>query len=66
MPYQREAALVLAMWRDVERQLEAATPETPEAETLQAEASRLRHEYHRLIDEARRFHRPEPPPFPRD
>jgi len=64
VPYQREAEIVLAMWRDVERELEAAEAGSPEAEHLQAEAARLRDEYRRLIDAAREHHRPVPPPFP--
>lgn len=64
MPYQREAEIVLAMWREVERELARATPGSIEAETLQAEASRLREEYLRLIEAAREHHRPEPPPLP--
>jgi hypothetical protein len=64
LPYKREAEVVLAMWRDVERDL-AKTPEgSPEAEQLQAMAARLRTEYQRLFDLAREHHRPEPPPFP--
>ncbi len=63
MPYQREGEIVLAMWRDVERRLEAAERDSAEAESLQLEAARLRDEYTRLIEEARRHHRPEPPPI---
>ncbi len=63
MPYQREGEIVLAMWRDVERQLEAAHPDSVEAEALQLEAARLKDEYARLIEEARRHHRPGPPPI---
>lgn len=64
MPYQRQAASVLAAWREIERHLERVPDGTPEAEALQAEAARLRNEYLRLIDAARAAHRPEPPPFP--
>lgn len=64
MPYQREAVVVLEMWRDVERILNAVTPGSDEEEELRAEASRLRDEYQRLIALAREHHRPEPPPFP--
>lgn len=64
MPYLREAEIVLAMWREVERELTAATPGSIDAETLQAEAARLRAEYLRLIEAAREHHRPEPPPLP--
>jgi hypothetical protein len=64
VPYQREAEIVLAAWRDVERQLEALADGSPEAEDLQADAARLRDEYQRLIEEALLHHRPAPPPFP--
>jgi hypothetical protein len=64
VPYQREAEIVLAMWREVERDLGAAVPGSPDAEELQAEAVRLRDEYQRLIALAREHHRPEPPPMP--
>ena len=66
MPYQREAVIVLAMWRDVERELANATPGSPEAEDLEADAARLRDEYQRLVAAAQEHHRPVPPPFPAD
>ena len=64
MPYQREAVIVLAMWREIERELEAAEPGSPEAEHLQSEAARVRKEYQRLIQAALEADRPVPPPFP--
>jgi hypothetical protein len=64
MPYQREAAIVLGMWREVERDLSAAIPESAEAEALQIEAARLRDEYQRLIGLATNQGRPVPPPLP--
>ena len=64
MPYQREAEIVLAMWREVERDLDAADRESEEARRLASEAVRLRDEYQRLIELARQHHRPEPPAFP--
>ena len=64
MPYQREAAIVLQMWREIERSLSKAVPGSDEAEELQSEAARLRNEYQRLIEEATRYHRPVPPPMP--
>lgn len=66
MPYQREAAIVLEMWREVERALQTAVTGTDEAESLQADAARLRDEYQRLIEAAAAHHRPVPPPFPGD
>ena len=64
MPYQREAEIVLAMWREVERDLELTAAGSAEAEVLQADAARLRDEYQRLINAAIEHHRPEPPPMP--
>jgi hypothetical protein len=43
-----DTAAVLAEWRGVERQLDAAVEGTPEAEHLQAEAARLRDEIREL------------------
>jgi hypothetical protein len=66
LPYQREAEVVLAIWRDLERRLEDLEDGTPEAEEIQADVLRLRNEYRRLIDEALAHHRPVPPPFPEE
>jgi hypothetical protein len=66
VPYQREAMVVIEMWRAVERDLALARPGSREAESLQIEAARLRDEYQRLVTLAREHHRPEPPPFPGD
>jgi hypothetical protein len=55
---------VLARWREVERALEAVAEDSPEAETIRAEALRLRDEYQVLIRAAQDAHRPVPPPFP--
>jgi hypothetical protein len=66
MPYQREAIIVLEMWRDVERQLGKAAPGSVEARQLELEAARLRDEYQRLVKEALRHSRPVPPPFPEE
>lgn len=64
MPYQRAAEVVLAKWREVERQLAEVTGESPEAEVLQAQAAGLRNEYQAFIRAAQENDRPEPPPFP--
>ncbi len=64
MPYQREAEIVLAMWREIEGQLKAAPEGSEEEEYLRGEAARFRDEYQRLIREAQAHHRPVPPPFP--
>jgi hypothetical protein len=64
MPYQREAVIVLDMWREVERDLATAVVGSLEAEALQIEAARLRDEYQRLVREATTQGRPVPPPLP--
>ena len=64
MPYQRAANVVLAKWREVERQLADVPVDYPEAEVLQAEAAKLRDEYQALVRAARENNRPQPPPFP--
>ena len=64
MPYQREAEVVLALWREAERRLAAAEPGSVEEEDIVADLARMRDEYQRLIALAREAHRPEPPPFP--
>jgi hypothetical protein len=64
MPYRREAEIVLALWRDIERELAAALPGSPEAHAFQGDAARLRDEYQRLIAAAIEHDRPVPPPMP--
>ena len=49
MTYRQEAEKVLAVWREVERALNQAEPESAEAEELQAEALRLRDKYRTLV-----------------
>jgi hypothetical protein len=61
MPYQREAEIVLAEWRDAERKLAAAVPGTPDEVALTVDIARYRAEYQDLIGAARVAHRPEPP-----
>jgi hypothetical protein len=63
MPFQRDALVVLAAWREAERELERAAPGSPEEESLNADIERMRTEYRRLIELAREAHRPEPPPL---
>lgn len=64
MLYQQEAEKVLAAWHEVERDIAAVEPGSPEYVTLLIEARQLRDEYQRLVDSARTNLRPEPPPFP--
>jgi hypothetical protein len=64
MPYQREAEIVLAAWREAERKLAETVPGSDEEEATIADLARYRDEYQRLIRAAREHMRPEPPPFP--
>ena len=64
MPYQERAKAVLEEWRRVKLQLEVAEAGSDEAETLEADARKLRDQYQDLFDQAFAHHRPGPPPFP--
>lgn len=64
MPYRRLATAVLADWLEVEHTLLLVQGDTREAALLRVEAQGLQAEYERLVDEARLFKRPVPPPFP--
>jgi hypothetical protein len=64
MPYRRLATAVLADWLEVEQTLLVVQAESREASLLRVEAQGLRAEYERLVEQARLFKRPVPPPFP--
>ena len=64
VPYRQEAEVVLARWREVEREQRDVPSDSDDAARLIDEWARLRIEYHRLIDLAREHHRPEPAPWP--
>jgi hypothetical protein len=49
MAIQREAEVVLARWREVERELASLPDESPETEGLRSEAAVLRDEYQRIV-----------------
>jgi hypothetical protein len=49
--YQRDAAAVLSLWREIERALEKAAPGSAEFERLTDDALLLRDEYQRLVSE---------------
>jgi hypothetical protein len=51
MEDEHRADEILARWREVERELERATPGSPEAEALQFEAAQLRDEYQALVEQ---------------
>ena len=61
---QHEAEAIVAAWREVERDIAAVEPGSPEYVTLYIEARQLRDEYQRLVETARTNLRLEPPPFP--
>ena len=63
MPYQAQAIVVLERWREVERQLADVADEST-AESLRADATRLRDECQRLVTAAIEARRPVPDPFP--
>jgi hypothetical protein len=52
LTHQRDAEVVLALWREVERQLSPLAEDAPETEGLRAEAARLRDEYQRIVTRA--------------
>jgi hypothetical protein len=62
MPFAREAEIVLALWREAERNLVAARAD--EADAIRAEILLLKTEYERLTELARVHHRAAPPPMP--
>ena len=62
MPYQRKPQVVLAIWHDVERELDSTDPGSPEAECLQV--AQLRNVYQPLVEQARHKGLPEPPSLP--
>jgi len=64
MPYRRLATAVLADWLEVEHTLLQVPGDTREAALLRVEAQGLQAEYERLVEEARLFRHPVPPPFP--
>lgn len=66
MPYEREAVVVLAAWRDAEQILMAADVGNHAYQDARAESVRCGVEYHRLILEAGRHDLPQPPRAPDD
>ena len=64
MPHRQQAAAVLSMWREVEREISAAAPGSPELEGLTADAARLRDEYQQLVQETLADDSPAPPAWP--
>jgi hypothetical protein len=64
VPYRVIAERLLAEWREADRRLASLTDGSPEAEALLATIARIRGEYQRAVENARREHLPEPPPFP--
>ncbi|MEO8230475.1 MAG: hypothetical protein ABI628_12040 [Chloroflexota bacterium] len=66
MPYQREAEVVLATWREAERAMAASEPGSPEWQDADAVSGRCRAEYQRLLILAQNNDRPSPRPIPED
>jgi hypothetical protein len=64
MPYRRAAEVVLAKWREVERQLAELDAEDPEAEAFQADAARLEREYQALVELIAKMDSGESTPLP--
>ena len=60
MPHQRQAEVVLASLRGVERELASTEPGSPEAEFLHKTAARLRLEYQQLVEDVQGHAGPEP------
>ena len=66
VPNQRQAEVVLASLRGIERELESTKPGSPEAEFLRMTAARLRSEYQRMVEDVHGHGWPEPPPLPEE
>ncbi|MEA2536402.1 MAG: hypothetical protein QOF11_636 [Chloroflexota bacterium] len=66
MPYQREAEVVLATWREAERTMASTSPGSPEWLEADAVCGRCRAEYQRLMTLAKLNDRPGPRPIPED
>ena len=56
MTYRQDAEKVLAEWREIERALDEAEPDSEGVEELQALASRLREDYAALVGRAELAH----------
>jgi hypothetical protein len=61
VPHHSRADIVIARWREIERELEGVAAGTGVAKALRAEANSLRDEYQRLLERAQRADRREPP-----
>jgi len=66
VPNERQAEVVLASLRGVERELELVEPGSPEAEFLHLSAARLRSEYQQLVEDVRGHGEPEQPRLPEE
>jgi hypothetical protein len=64
VPFHREAAAILEEWQAVQRELEALDPMSAEAETLRADAARLRNVYQRIVQQQRESGGSDLPPLP--
>jgi hypothetical protein len=66
VPYQREAEVVLATWREAERTMAASEAGSPEWLEADAVCGRCRAEYQRLMILAQKNERPGPRAIPED
>lgn len=66
MPQQRQAEVVLASLRGVERELASTEPGSPEADFLHKTAARLRLEYQQLVEDVQGHGPHEPRPLPEE
>ena len=63
MPYRAVAQAALERWRDAQRRLEAAIPDGEDWRQAYIDEELAKADYQQAIDDARREHLPEPPPF---
>jgi hypothetical protein len=64
MPYRTRAQQALERWRVLDRALEGLPAADPRRRSLEDDREAARAEYEAIVDDARRAHMPEPPPFP--
>ena len=65
MPYRAVAEAALARWRDAEQRKSLVEQSTEEWRQAEDDAQAAKADYEQAIEDARREHLPEPPPFGR-
>ena len=63
MPYRTVAQAAPVRWRDANRRLAASSEGSPDWQQASIDEELARRDYQDAIDEARKAHLPEPPPF---